>query len=875
MKLRSHLLLLVLGAILPVLVFSGLMVVLFARQERLAAERGLVDTARALAVAVDREIETSLFTLQALAASETLDGDDLPRFRSVLKRALPTQRGWRSIFLADMTGRQLLDTAGRPGQALPAIGDREYFRAVLATGRPQVSDLLESRVTGAPAVTVAVPVRRDGRSPWVLGATLDLERLTELLARQQLPGDWTGAILDRRSTIIARSRTPERFIGQPATPALAARSRQAEEGTFWDETKEGSPAFGAFSRVRIAGWTVVLGVPAAAVQATVHGPVLTLAAGGLAFLLLGTGLAVVLGRRIARSLGAVATSAGALGRGEPVAVTPGPVAEVNEVAGALALADRERARAEAARRESEGRYRLLFESSPHPAWVFDVQTLEFLAVNEAACRLYGYSREEFLAMSSAAIRTPEEAERLRRFLAEAPPDAVDAGEWHHRRKDGTTIAVEITSTALAFAGRRARLAQVTDVTARRRGEREREDLLRREREARAEAETANRTKDEFLATLSHELRTPLGAVLGWARMLRTTPPSAETLARALEVIERNARAQAQLIDDILDVSRITAGKLRLDVRPVDLGAVITAALDTVRPAVEARQIRLQTTLDPRAGPVVGDPDRLQQVVWNLLSNAIKFTPRGGQVQVRLQGASSHVELVVSDTGQGIPPELLPLVFERFRQAATGPARSHGGLGLGLSLVRSLVELHGGSVCAESGGVQQGARFTVRLPVGRPEHLPALPAAPAAGPAGAPGPGALQGLRTLIVDDDRDALELFARVLAEHGADVVTASSAADALTRLEGARPDVLLSDIEMPEEDGLMLIRRVRALSAARGGAVPAVAVTAYGRAEDRVRALAAGFQLHIVKPVDPAELVAAVSAVTGRDRPSQPGQP
>jgi signal transduction histidine kinase len=403
------------------------------------------------------------------------------------------------------------------------------------------------------------------------------------------------------------------------------------------------------------------------------------------------------------------------------------------------------------------------------------------------------------------------------------------------------------------------------------GEAEREQLLRREQQARAAAEAANRMKDEFLAVLSHELRTPLNAVFGWARMLQTGQVGNEPAARAraIDAIVRNANAQVQLIDELLDVSRVVAGKMRLDVRPVDLRTVIDGSLDAVRPAAEAKGIRIQSVLDPRAGPITGDPDRLQQVIWNLLSNAVKFTPRGGRIQIHLRRVNSHVEIIVSDTGQGIPADVLPFIFDRFRQADSSITRTHSGLGLGLALVKYLVELHGGSVVAQSLGQGQGATFTVRLPLAIAE-IPGSPV-PRVHPT-APtieavplGPR-LDGLRVLVVDDDPDALNLAFAILTGAGAEVRTCLSASDAFDVLQQWRPDVLVSDIEMPGEDGYSFIRRVRALDSDHGGNTPAVALTAYGRIQDRMLSLTAGYSMHVPKPVDPGELTTIIASIAAR---------
>jgi PAS domain S-box-containing protein len=444
-----------------------------------------------------------------------------------------------------------------------------------------------------------------------------------------------------------------------------------------------------------------------------------------------------------------------------------------------------------------------------------------------------------------ARRACELEYRLRRFDGEYRW-MHDTGVPHYA-EDGTFVAY---------------VGSAVDITDRRRAQDERERLLQ-------DAEAASRAKDQFLATLSHELRTPLNAVVGWAHMLRSGKLDENATARAIETIDRNARAQSQLISDILDISRIVSGKLRLNVRPVDLTPVVEAALDTVRPSAEAKGIRLQAVLDPGAGPVSGDADRLQQVVWNLLANAVKFTPRGGRVQVRLSRVNSHVEVRVEDTGVGIAPEFMPHVFELFRQRDGTPSRQHGGLGLGLALVKHLIELHGGSVECASPGEQMGAVFSVKLPL-------MVVASPAEGvhPTVETGPGAmlpapsLDGIFVLVVDDDPDARHIIATLLEERGARVRAVGSSEEALSALEAERPDVLVSDIEMPGQDGYALIRAIRALPPERGGRLPAAALTAYARTEDRMQALLAGFHLHMPKPVQPAELAAVVASLVGRTR-------
>ncbi len=398
---------------------------------------------------------------------------------------------------------------------------------------------------------------------------------------------------------------------------------------------------------------------------------------------------------------------------------------------------------------------------------------------------------------------------------------------------------------------------------------EKTQSLANERSLRSAAEHANRMKDEFLSTLSHELRTPLNAILGWSQLLRQGNVEPQELSQGLETIERNARVQTQLIEDLLDMSRIISGKIRIDIQRVLPIAFIEAAIRTIKPAADAKGIRLEQMLDPLAGPVSGDPGRLQQVIWNLLSNAVKFTPKGGKVQVVLERVNSHLEITVADTGEGIGPEFLPYVFDRFRQADASSTRKYGGLGLGLAIVKQLVELHGGTVRVKSPGAGKGASFVVHLPLtiihAPPDDTRLHPKTPSDEVRRAK-PVRLDGIKVLVVDDQTDAQELIRRVLEECGAQVITCSSAAEALPILQREKPAVLLSDIGMPEVDGYEFLKKVRALGADRGGQIPAVALTAFARSEDRTKALLSGFTVHVTKPVEPNELAATIASVAGR---------
>ena len=637
-------------------------------------------------------------------------------------------------------------------------------------------------------------------------------------------------------------------------------------------------------------------------------------------------------------------------------------------------------RIEDALRKSEAQYRLLFESNPHAMWVYDLDTRRFLAVNNAAIHRYGYSRNEFLAMTIHDIRPSEDVPVLTNYLTNKNPEFNQAGEWRHQTKDGRIINVEITSNRLDFEGRKAVFVLANDITERKRAEKalresedryrdlvdnshelicthdlegrvisvnpwaarvlgypenalvgmnirdgllpeyrnqfdeyinkvktegsargvmkvrtstgetrlweyyntlrtegvetpivrgmahdatERRQALEREKDARLEAEAANRVKDEFLSTLSHELRTPLTAIMGWSTLLLHGEVDPAKHQHAIETIARNANSQCQLIDDLLEVSRIITGKLRLEFAACQLQPIIEAAAESIRPTAEAKGVRLQLLFEPEVGTVSGDKERLQQVVWNLLSNAVKFTSGGGEVSVRLQRVNSHVEVSVVDSGAGIHPDFLPHVFDRFRQADGTTTRAHGGLGLGLAIVRHLVELHGGVVGADSDGCGKGATFKVTLPlsVSAEPHLSIELDQTDRSAWGATLHSSLENLRILIVDDEFDARELVTVMLERCGAVMKSAASSSEAMEIIDNWKPDILIADIGMPVEDGYGLIKRLRALSQEQGGQIPALALTAYARTEDRLRALSEGYQVHLSKPVDQAELAAVVA--------------
>ena len=534
---------------------------------------------------------------------------------------------------------------------------------------------------------------------------------------------------------------------------------------------------------------------------------------------------------------------------------------------------------ENALRQSEERFRLMVEGvSEYAIFMLDVNG-HVASWNVGAQRIKGYSADEIVGQHFSIFYPPDVKDSgwPEHELREAADKGhfVDTG-WRVR-KDGTTFWANVTITAMRDeSGRLLGYAKLTrDMTESRRVEaieiasQQREEILDAERNARIEAQKATRIKDEFLATLSHELRTPLSSILGWTQILLkgvTTSPADER--RAIEVIDRNARAQVQLIDDLLDLSRIMTGKLRLDLQQVSMLDVVQAAIDSAAPTAAAKDIRLRSVLDPSRMTVNGDPSRLQQVVWNLLTNAVKFTPPGGQVQVLLQRVNSHIELSVSDTGIGIPASFIGQVFDRFSQRDGSSTRAHGGLGLGLAICRQLVELHGGTIRADSPGEGQGSTFSVELPIsimqGEAERARTHPTAEPQEPDNVVLPR-LDGVHAFVIDDEPDARELLQRLLENQGAVVTAFDSADGALTALTTSRPTVIVSDVGMPGMDGYQMMRTLRA-SEARDARIPALALTAFARAEDRKRSLVAGFQSHLAKPFDVAELVLLVANLVGR---------
>lgn len=530
--------------------------------------------------------------------------------------------------------------------------------------------------------------------------------------------------------------------------------------------------------------------------------------------------------------------------------------------------------AKEALRQSEERLRVALDAAYLGAWQLDLEAQK-LECTEICKANFGLSPEaEFSYQRLLELIHPDDRERVISSISQSIEKRENyRAEYRVVWEDGSLHWILASGMANYLPdGKPYNMVGVTlDITQRKLAEEQREELLEREQSARAAAESANRLKDEFLATVSHELRTPLNAMLGWTSLLRSGQLSPKDAERALETVQRNARTQAEIIEDLLDVSRIITGKLSLETQPIDPTALVRAVIESLQPAANAKEITVRQITTGKLNPIMGDPSRVQQIVWNLLSNAIKFTPEGGEVEVKLEPDNTCLLISVRDTGQGINPNFLPFVFDRFLQADGTTTRSYGGLGLGLSIVKHLVELHGGTVKAESDGQDRGAIFTVKLPFiqGKKQksktngHLTPDKDAQLNNASGKD----LSGLKILVVEDEVDSLELITVFLEKRGAEVVGAKSMTEALEHLNNAIPDILISDIGMPDADGYEFIQNVRRLEPERGGKVPAVALTAYARAEDKTRALQSGFQTHLPKPVEMDKLADTIAEIAGRN--------
>ena len=865
---RAHLFILVIAAVLPVVVFSGWLALSISDERRGAVERELQDTARGLAAAVDRELNNTVGTLKILATSRNLERRDFPLFYADARRRLETQRGWLAVTLAEPDGRRVLNTLVPFGDPPEPVTERESFTRAVASGFPAVSGLMAGPRSEDPSYMVRLPVFRDVSLLYVLSAAVTPGSLRDILAEQKRPDEWSASVVDAHGNILAQHPGHAEAVGRRSALAVTVGGDMKAAGWHEGSDAMGRAVYFANARTGAAGWTVVVAVPTAVVEYPFWRSLGAVVMGGVGFLLLSGLAATILGRRITRPLQALSAAAYDLCSGRMTTHPPSPVAEIHSMADALLTAGFQRAEGERTLRDREERLTAIIDRSIAGIAQLDLEG-GFTLANDRLCEMVGRPREQVLGSRLDQFIHPDDTADGRRLLAETLEHGHhQTREVRLRRPDGTSVWVSVSVSSIRETGRPPFAILVAlDVTDRKQAEAERSELLEREQRARGDAERANRAKDEFLATLSHELRTPLNALRLWAGVLRQRPLDQDTLARGIDTIDRNAALQAQLIDDLLDISRIASGKLRLELGPIELQAVIESAVETVRATAEAKHLTIVRTLDPDVGPVLGDATRLQQVMWNLLSNALKFTPVGGRIEVRLRRRGADAEVEVHDSGQGIAPSLLPHIFDRFRQGDSSTTRPQGGLGLGLAIARQLVELHHGTIRAESPGEARGTTFTVMLPLtastrpwrGQGDLELAAPAGEV-----------LRHVAVLVVDDDADAREAVSVSLARLGARVSTAASVAEAMGEAARRWPAVLVSDIGMPGEDGISLIERMRRLESTRGGRIRAVALTAYASEDDRRRILDAGYDLHVPKPVNTAALIALLVRLLAGNAPA-----
>jgi PAS domain S-box-containing protein len=745
--LERRLLLVVLVALAPIVTLSCVNLVLTARQQRADRLRVTIETVRAVVGSVDTELSRLTAVLQALAASGSLERGDLKDFYDTARRAKERDASWVNIVLANPEGTQLVNLlrpSGAPLPDKPAWPDT--LLPVLQERRPSIGPLVPNGpIIRTPVFTIDVPVMRENDLRYVLTGIVKPEAIRSVIDQQRVPPDGVVSIFDARGNHVARSRGHEQWLGKPASETLQARMARDAEGSVPSLALDGQRIYTAFSRSPATGWSVAVGVPRASIDGPVRRSYLILGSGIALSLVLGLGAAVTAGRSVSRPVEALRVAAQAVGRGERPPEPHTALPEIREVADALlaAYSAREkqletehvaRAEADAAtqikgkllevqEREEAGARRLAaIVDSSDDAIVSKTVEGVITSWNRGAERMFGWTAAEAIGHHINLIipedRRGEEDDVLARIRR---GETIDHYETVRVAKDRRLLNISITVSPLKDStGRIIGASKIArDITERRRLEDERDGLLVREQQARVEAESSNRAKDQLLATVSHELRTPLNAILGWARLLQSGALDEAARARAVEIIVRSASTQTQLVEDLLDLSRFATGRMRLAWEKCDMATLVDEALDAVRPAADAKDITLVTELAADVGQIFGAPDRLRQMVWNLAMNAIKFTPAGGHVKVSVMSSGQHVTLVVADDGVGISPTVLSHVFEEFKQEDSSSTRAHGGLGIGLALVKQIVELHGGEVKAQSPGKGKGATFTVTIPLASP------------------------------------------------------------------------------------------------------------------------------------------------------------
>jgi PAS domain S-box-containing protein len=889
-RLSSILACLVLIGIVPLAGFAGWLLRSSWREQRALIEQRNLAAARAVSVAIDQYVESAISAIQTAAALGIFEDHVPDGFSEIAAHLLPAHPDWDGMFVADASGRVLVHTGSTPPLE-PSSDLTNCLRQAAIDGRAGISGLLHDPVRGYLFV-VAVP-RQPGRR-YVIGAEIGVDQVGRLLQWQTAAANGVITLSDNHFRVMARTKNSSDYIGRPDTSKFVETVSGRDEGSWRNAMLEGTPAYSSFRRSPLTGWIVGVGIPASDIEGPIRASVQALVSAGVAILAMVAALAVILVRTVVRDTRVAAGAAHALAAGRTMPSETSHIVEIERVLDAIRQAsavldarvverdeaERQRALAAGALEDAlEAERAARLRTEEHEARLS--VTLQSIAdgviaanadgrvtmINAVAQALTGWTAVDAMGEPIARVLQIDEP-RAARLLSSL---VTEHGVAHRRAnvilrsRTGRDVPVEQSAAAIQSAdGTIAGFVLVLrDVSARREAERQRAAAFQREQAARRQAEALSRGKDEFIATMSHELRTPLNAIFGWVKLLRSGALDESGRARALEVIERNTRTQTQLVEDLLDMSRIITGRLHPELQRLALAPAVEAAVESVRPTADTKGIALDVVCDAAAIEISADPERLQQIIWNILVNAIKFTPAGGRVDVSVATDNGEAVIRVRDTGIGIEADVLPRVFDQFWQASGSESRTHSGLGIGLSLVRRLVELHGGSVTAWSDGPGHGATFTVRLPLARAAAHDVVEPHPLYADTMVR-EGLLTGVRTLVVDDDRDARDLVAVTLTHAGADVAQAASVAEAIEAIDGAPPHLIVSDIAMPNASGYDLVRHVRGRRDLRG--MPLVALTAYGRVEDRQRAMAAGFDYYLGKPIDPAVLLRTVATAAGR---------
>jgi PAS domain S-box-containing protein len=838
MRLRDYLAVLALATLLPVAIFAAVVGYFLVGEQRETFRRGAEERTLAVLTAIDNELDISISTLKALATLPELDAGDLVTFRNHAERILATQPQWANVNLALPSGQQVMNLQVPPGAPLPDIGDLDgSFARLRQTGKPVVSDLAVGPVLKRWSFAVRVPVVREGRLKYVLSAGVKPESISAVIKAQGLPEGWVGVVVDRNGRIVARNLDPERTQGQMASQSLREGLARSASGWLRGSTLEGAEVYTPYRRSDGSGWAFAMGIPARTVDAAAWRGALLLVLGLVAAISLAAWLARVVGRRLAKPIAELAQASAALAQGAQVRVPDN--ARVKEV---RLLADTFRASIEAVREReaalaaSEEQMRSVVDHVVDGIITIDERGA-MQTFNRAAERIFGYAASEVMGQN-VKVLMPDPYHRehdsyLANYVRTGQARIIGIGrEVEGRRKDGSTFPLDLGVSEFHIGSRRHFTGVVRDITERKRAE----EALR----------AADRAKDEFLAMLSHELRNPLAGLTAASHVLGVAQPSSEEARKARGVVERQTKHMARLVADLLDVSRVTLGKLSLERARFNVADAVSNVVDLWRASGRLDAHRVSLAAEPAW--VHGDRARLEQIAANLLDNALKFTPAGGAVAISVRREGGEAVVRVADEGVGLQAEECERVFELFVQTGASQ-RANGGLGIGLALVKRLAELHGGSASAASEGRGRGAVFTIRLPAVEPAAIRAEEP-----------PRRVDGARSiLIVEDNDDARQMLAAMLALGGHVVHAARDGQTALALAATVAPDLALIDVALTDMDGYEVARRLRA--ARSGRRIGLVAVTGFGQQEDQRRAFEAGFDAHLVKPVSRERLERVIS--------------